>query len=59
MTALAQMNEQAFRNEALRVMGGWRRDDVFSWTVSYLLATLRHHGVEGEKLRQRAVEAGL
>lgn len=53
------MTEQDFRNECIKVMGASRHDDVFAWSVSYLLATLRHHGLNGEALRQRAVEAGL
>jgi hypothetical protein len=51
------MTVDEFRRECLQVMGERRAADVRDWSVGYLLATLRHHGPDGERLRQRAVDA--
>lgn len=53
------MTVAEFRQECIRVMGEHRRDDAMSWSVSYLLAALRHHGMTGAALWHKAVDAGL
>ena len=53
------MTANEFRIECIGILGEHRADDCMEWSIAYLLATLRHHGIDGEQLRQRALEAGL
>lgn len=53
------MTIQEFKAECRRVMGGCWTAERDSWTVDYLLATLRHHGPQGDALRLRALAGGL